>query len=85
MLAGGINVFVPKNVCYQVDVPGLLIEGCAVGTSKFVRGDPLGSGHAGCVFFYQILYRAHIHPFPLGGIEESVLMSGDGGDPLADG
>ena len=73
---GRIHVLMAEHVGDQINIPGLLIERCAVCTAELVRGDLFIRSDLLCVLLHHIFYSLYAHPFPAGGEEERVLMAG---------
>ena len=72
-----------KDISHKINVTGLFVEGCTVGTAQFVRGDLLARRHLAGIFFHHILHCLHTHAPALGGEEEGVLVTGERSSSLA--
>ena len=62
VFARRVDVFMPQNICNQVNIPGMLIEHRAVCAAQLVRRDVLEWGGQPRILFDHIFYSAGSYP-----------------------
>ena len=73
-----VHVLVSQHIRHQVDVSGLLVEGCAVGAAELMGRDLLVRRDLAGIFLHHVLHCLDTHTALLGGEEEGVLVAGQG-------